>query len=76
MIRCLVAWALISAPILAVHEALSGPGAAGLHGKDLCRCCAPRLCHGDVLAAAAEWAAAQPAGPAPVVTLPCPDGHP
>lgn len=26
-----------------------------LHGKDLCCCCAPNACHGDVLARAAEW---------------------
>lgn len=32
-----------------------------LHGRDLCCCCAPLPCHGDVLAAAAEWLASQPA---------------
>lgn len=26
-----------------------------LHGKDLCCCCAPAACHGDVLERAAEW---------------------
>jgi hypothetical protein len=26
-----------------------------LHGLDLCCCCAPKPCHGDVLAAAARW---------------------
>lgn len=27
----------------------------GLHGKDLCCCCAPLPCHGDVLLRAAAW---------------------
>lgn len=26
-----------------------------LHGRDICCCCAPLACHGDILAAAAEW---------------------
>lgn len=26
-----------------------------LHGKDLCCCCAPLACHGDVLERAAAW---------------------
>lgn len=26
-----------------------------LHGRDLCCCCAPAACHGDVLASAAAW---------------------
>lgn len=26
-----------------------------LHGRDLCCCCAPLACHGDVLARAAAW---------------------
>lgn len=26
-----------------------------LHGRDLCCCCAPLACHGDVLQAAAKW---------------------
>lgn len=26
-----------------------------LHGKDLCCCCAPQACHGDVLERAAAW---------------------
>jgi len=26
-----------------------------LHGRDLCCCCAPLACHGDVLARAASW---------------------
>lgn len=26
-----------------------------LYGRDLCCCCAPLACHGDVLARAAEW---------------------
>lgn len=26
-----------------------------LHGRDLCCCCAPKACHGDVLEAAAAW---------------------
>lgn len=26
-----------------------------LHGKDLCCCCAPAACHGDVLERAAAW---------------------
>ena len=26
-----------------------------LHGRDLCCCCAPAACHGDVLARAAAW---------------------
>lgn len=32
---------------------------AALKGKRLGCYCAPKLCHGEVLAAAAEWAAAQ-----------------
>lgn len=28
-----------------------------LHGKDLCCCCAPLPCHGDVLERAAAWLA-------------------
>lgn len=28
-----------------------------LHGRDLCCCCAPLACHGDVLQAAAAWLA-------------------
>jgi len=28
-----------------------------LHGRDLCCCCAPLACHGDVLASAAAWLA-------------------
>jgi hypothetical protein len=28
-----------------------------LHGRDLCCCCAPKACHGDVLARAAAWLA-------------------
>ena len=28
-----------------------------LHGRDLCCCCAPAACHGDVLARAAAWLA-------------------
>ncbi len=28
---------------------------ANLHGRDLCCCCAPAECHGDVLEAAAKW---------------------
>lgn len=26
-----------------------------LHGRDLCCCCAPAACHGDVLQSAAAW---------------------
>lgn len=26
-----------------------------LHGRDLCCCCAPAACHGDVLVRAAAW---------------------
>lgn len=26
-----------------------------LHGRDLCCCCAPLACHGDVLERAAKW---------------------
>lgn len=26
-----------------------------LRGKTLCCCCAPKVCHGDVLEACAEW---------------------
>jgi hypothetical protein len=26
-----------------------------LRGKDVCCCCAPAVCHGDILLAAAEW---------------------
>lgn len=26
-----------------------------LHGRDLCCCCAPAACHGDILARAAAW---------------------
>ena len=38
-----------------------GPDAlAALHGKRLACWCAPKPCHGDVLAAAARWAAEQP----------------
>lgn len=37
----------------------SDPGMADavrqLHGRDLCCCCAPAACHGDVLVAAAAW---------------------
>lgn len=29
---------------------------ASLHGKDLICCCAPKLCHGEVLEGAAAWA--------------------
>ena len=29
-----------------------------LHGRDLCCCCAPAACHGDVLAKAAAWLSA------------------
>ena len=32
-----------------------------LHGRDLCCCCAPAACHGDVLARAAEWLAGRDA---------------
>lgn len=28
-----------------------------LHGRDLCCCCAPAACHGDVLMRAAAWLA-------------------
>lgn len=28
---------------------------ADLHGRDLCCCCAPAACHGDVLERAAAW---------------------
>ena len=28
-----------------------------LHGRDLCCCCAPAACHGDVLQAASAWLA-------------------
>lgn len=28
-----------------------------LHGRDLCCCCAPAACHGDVLERAAAWLA-------------------
>lgn len=28
-----------------------------LHGRDLCCCCAPKVCHADVLARAASWLA-------------------
>lgn len=28
-----------------------------LHGRDLCCCCAPKRCHGDVLANAADYLA-------------------
>lgn len=31
-----------------------------LHGRDLCCCCAPLACHGDVLEKAAAWLVAQP----------------
>ena len=30
-----------------------------LHGRDLCCCCAPAPCHGDVLASAAAWLVTQ-----------------
>lgn len=30
-----------------------------LHGRDLCCCCAPAACHGDVLERAAAWLAAR-----------------
>lgn len=30
-----------------------------LHGRDLCCCCAPAACHGDVLASAAAWLATE-----------------
>lgn len=40
----------------------SDPDFAGmvraLYGRDLCCCCAPAACHGDVLARAAAWLAA------------------
>jgi hypothetical protein len=36
---------------------------AELHGAALACYCAPRACHGDVLAAAAEWAATSPPPP-------------
>lgn len=32
---------------------------AALHGRPLVCCCRPASCHGDVLAAAAEWAHGQ-----------------
>lgn len=31
-----------------------------LHGRDLCCCCAPAACHGDVLTRAASWLADHP----------------
>lgn len=43
------------------HRLRTEVGLAGrvlaLHGRDLCCCCAPAACHGDVLAAAAAWLA-------------------
>lgn len=32
-----------------------------LHGRDLCCCCAPLACHGDVLERAAAWLAGRDA---------------
>lgn len=46
-----------------------------LHGRDLCCCCAPAACHGDVLVAAAAWlsgpdVAECPAPPHPIPPSP------
>lgn len=32
-----------------------GQAVRELYGRDLCCCCAPAACHGDVLQAAAAW---------------------
>lgn len=36
-----------------------------LHGRDLCCCCAPLACHGDVLERAAAWLAGRYDGSTP-----------
>lgn len=36
-----------------------------LHGRDLCCCCAPALCHAHVLERAAAWLAGEPSAATP-----------
>lgn len=36
---------------------------AALHGRDVCCCCAPAACHGDILLRAAAWLTSQPVTP-------------
>lgn len=53
----------------------SDPGMADavrqLHGRDLCCCCAPAACHGDVLLAAAAWLSRPAVAECPAMTTPC-----
>lgn len=43
-----------------------------LHGRDLCCCCAPAACHGDVLVAAAAWLSRPAVAECPATPHPIP----